>query len=167
MLPKDRDDITLKHDIVIKRSAFYKNQVESDDEVNVPEKLRTIPFTLEFRIHRGLEKENDFQAVAYNIRRQQVLTCNIQYLRLWSLDARSVSISKTLALPSGTSISHISYNELEDVYMIIVNGLSGSLRIMSSALDATFVDLATFVGGKCSTGALHNKRQEVGYVEYP
>ena len=90
-----------------------------------------------------------------------MLTVNSKYLRLWSVGSRSLQRVKTLGMPLGTSINSIIYNRVDDVYMMVVNGLSGSLRVISAMLDRTLLDVATFVGGKINCGAFHERRQEV------
>ena len=74
---------------------------------------------------------------------------------------------KTLGIPKGTRIALISYNRTDDVYILVVNGLSGSILVVGALLDRTLFDSATYMGGKIVCGAFHESKQEVSiYISH-
>ena len=53
----------------------------------------------------------------------------------WAISLRGgMHPLKTLGIPKGTRIASISYNRTDDVYILVVNGLSGSIRVVSALL---------------------------------
>ena len=132
--------------------------------VTLPSVSQNLPsslFNLEFKTYLTLIKGGSVHAMGYNVHRQHVLTANRDFLTLWQIGNRCMHPLKTLGIPKGTHIADISYNRADNVYILVVNGLSGSIRIISALLDRTLFDSATYMGGKIVCGAFHENKQEV------
>jgi hypothetical protein len=91
-----------------------------------------------------------------------MLTCDNKHLSLWSTGGgRSLMPIKTFALPTGGNITHLSYNISEDVYMIVMNGSNGSLRVLDSSLAHVMLDSITYHNGHTRCGVFNQSKQEV------
>jgi hypothetical protein len=72
-----------------------------------------------------------------------------------------MNLLKTFALPPRGNIAHIAYNKAEDVYMVVLNGLNGSLRVLSNDLDDILFDTVTYHNGHANCAVFHQAKQEV------